>query len=152
MKGKVLGFDRQSSTGVISGEDGVRYDFSGNDVVERFEGMRAGADVDFEANGNKAESIYVTSSSQNGLGTGEKNKIVAALLAFFLGGLGIHKFYLGKTTPGIIMLVVSIVGIFLLAIPTIIIGIIALIEAVIYLVKSDDDFHRDYVDGNKGWF
>lgn len=151
MKGKVLGFDRQTSTGVISGEDGVRYDFAGTDVVERFEGMRAGADVDFEASGSNAEKIYVT-TVQNGLGTGEKNKIIAALLAFFLGGLGIHKFYLGKTTPGIVMLVVSIVGIFLLAIPTIIIGIIALIEAVIYLVKSDDDFHRDYVEGNKGWF
>ena len=35
----------------------------------------------------------------------KKNKIVAALLAFFLGTLGIHKFYLGKTTAGIIMLV-----------------------------------------------
>lgn len=35
----------------------------------------------------------------------EKSKNVAALLAFLLGGLGIHDFYMGRTTKGILMLV-----------------------------------------------
>jgi len=33
-----------------------------------------------------------------------KNKLVAILLAFFLGGFGIHKFYLGRTTAGVFYL------------------------------------------------
>lgn len=40
----------------------------------------------------------------------DKSKIAAALLAFFLGGLGIHRFYLGHTGSGIAMLVINILG------------------------------------------
>ncbi|WP_428737720.1 TM2 domain-containing protein [Sulfurimonas sp.] len=82
----------------------------------------------------------------------EKNKIVAALLAFFLGGFGIHKFYLGCTTAGIIMLVVFLGGIILLGIPSMIIGIIAFIEFILYLIKSDEEFDRIYVKNQKCWF
>ncbi len=64
-----------------------------------------------------------------------KNKLVAALLAFFLGGLGIHKFYLGQTTPGIIYLVFCWTGI-----PS----IIGFIEGIMYLVQSDDEFNKKY--------
>lgn len=39
-----------------------------------------------------------------------KSKVAAALLAFFLGYLGIHRFYLGHTNTGIAMLVLWIVG------------------------------------------
>lgn len=81
-----------------------------------------------------------------------KSKIAAALLAFFLGGLGIHKFYLNYTTAGIIMLVVSLLGFVLLFIPNIIIGIIALIEAILYVTKSDEAFHQTYVVNKKAWF
>lgn len=84
--------------------------------------------------------------------SGDKNKIVAALLAFFLGGLGIHKFYLGKNTAGIIMLCSTLFGIILLFIPTIIVSVIAFIEFIIYLVTPDDEFERRYVQGDRAWF
>lgn len=45
---------------------------------------------------------------------GDKSKIVAALLAFFLGGLGIHDFYLGNKRGGIIKLVGTLLGIVLM--------------------------------------
>ncbi len=61
----------------------------------------------------------------------KKNRIVAALLALFLGGLGIHKFYLGKVGTGIIYLIFCWTGI-----PS----IIAIIEAIIYLTMSDAKF------------
>jgi TM2 domain-containing membrane protein YozV len=41
---------------------------------------------------------------------GSKSKIAAGLLGIFLGGFGIHKFYLGYTTPAVIMLVAGIIG------------------------------------------
>ena len=76
-----------------------------------------------------------------------KNKTTAGLLGILLGGLGIHKFYLGYTTPGIIMLLVSITGI---GAP--VMGIIGLIEGITYLTKTDEDFVATYVNQEKNWF
>jgi hypothetical protein len=42
-----------------------------------------------------------------------KYRILAALLAFFLGMLGVHRFYLGDTKNGTIMLVGTIVSLLL---------------------------------------
>ena len=111
----------------------------------------AGTEVDFEVSEGAARSVFVTTPPYAGL-SGDKNKIVAALLAFFLGMLGIHKFYLGKTNAGIIMLLCGTIGWILFAIPPLVIGLIAFIEFIIYLVKSDQQFHQDYVVGDKSWF
>ena len=98
-----------------------------------------------------ATNIYITSGAPLNL-SGDKNRIVAALLAVILGSFGIHKFYLGKTTAGILMLVGSTVGWITFGILPGIVYVIAFIEFIIYLLKSDGDFHRDYVAGNKSWF
>ena len=60
-----------------------------------------------------------------------KQWIVALLLAFFLGPLGIHNFYLGYTTKGIIQLVISVtvVGLFVT-------GIWALIDFIMIIMRS----------------
>lgn len=68
------------------------------------------------------------------IGSG-KNKIVAALLAVFLGGFGIQWFYLGKTLYGILSLVF-----FWTTIP----AIISLIHFVILLISSDEEFNAKY--------
>jgi len=82
-----------------------------------------------------------------------KSKVAAGLLGIFLGSLGIHKFYLGYTSPGVIMLLVSLVGgAITCGVATGVMSIIGLIEGIVYLVKSDADFHRIYVEGRKGWF
>jgi len=90
--------------------------------------------------------------SLGGSSSDEKSKMVAFLLALFLGTIGIHKFYLGYKNEGIIMLLCGTVGWLLFAIPPIVMAIIALIEAIMYISKSDDEFHRIYVDNKKGWF
>jgi TM2 domain-containing membrane protein YozV len=64
-----------------------------------------------------------------------KDRLVAALLALLLGGFGIHKFYLGKTAQGVIYLVFFWTGI-----P----GLIAWIETIAYLLKSDRDWAAEY--------
>ena len=78
--------------------------------------------------------------------------MAAGLFAIFLGLLGVHKFYLGGPVPGIILLLCGTIGWFFFAIPTIIAAIICLIEGIIYLTKSDDDFHDEYVVQKKSWF
>jgi TM2 domain-containing membrane protein YozV len=77
-----------------------------------------------------------------------KDKTTTALLAIFLGGLGIHKFYLGgpkQKTAGIIQIVVTIItcgfG-----------SILGLIEGIIYLTKDEQQFQYEYVQGGKDWF
>ena len=61
--------------------------------------------------------------------------MTAALLAFFLGGLGAHKFYLGKVGQGFLYLIFCW---------TFIPAIVAFIEFFIYLSTSDEDFARKY--------
>ena len=82
----------------------------------------------------------------------EKQKIVAGLLAIFLGWLGIHKFYLGYQKEAIIMLCCGVLGFIICGIPTTVVSVIGLIEGILYLTKSDADFKATYVDNKKPWF
>ncbi|WP_233208550.1 MULTISPECIES: TM2 domain-containing protein [Planococcaceae] len=66
---------------------------------------------------------------------GMKNKLAAALLAIFLGDFGAHKFYLGKPGTGLIYLLFFWTGI-----P----AVIGVIEGIIYLLSSEEDFQRKY--------
>jgi TM2 domain-containing membrane protein YozV len=76
-------------------------------------------------------------------------KIPAGILGILLGGLGIHKFILGYTKEGVIMLLVTLLT---FGIGAGIMAIIGLIEGIIYLTKSDEDFVSTYITGKKGWF
>jgi TM2 domain-containing membrane protein YozV len=77
------------------------------------------------------------------------NKIPAGICGIILGGLGVHKFILGYTGTGLIMLLVSVVSCGTLY-P--VMHIIGIIEGIIYLTKTDDEFVRIYVEGRKEWF
>lgn len=79
-------------------------------------------------------------------------KLISGLFGILLGALGIHKFYLGYQKEGIIMLVVSIAGWLLCGIPTMVVWVIGLIEGILYLTKTDDEFVSTYVVGRKPWF
>ena len=88
---------------------------------------------------------------------GDNKKILAGILAIILGSLGIHKFILGYQKEGFILLAVTLVGwvltcvgvgIFLVWIT----GLIGLIEGIIYLTKSDEEFYNTYQAGQKPWF
>ena len=76
-------------------------------------------------------------------------KVAAGICAILLGGLGIHKFILGYNTAGIIMLLITVLSCTFLAIIPAVIG---LVEGIIYLTKSDDDFYQTYMVGKKEWF
>jgi TM2 domain-containing membrane protein YozV len=89
----------------------------------------------------------------------QSTKMAAGLLAIFLGWLGIHKFYLGYNGAGAIYITITAVSwvlmfiscgilFFLPMIPS----IMALIEGIIYLTKTDRDFYETYMRGQKDWF
>ncbi len=73
----------------------------------------------------------------------ESKRVLCGVLAILLGGLGVHKFVLGQTTAGIIMLLIGCTGIS---------AVIGLIEGIIYLTKSDEEFIRTYQVEKKAWF
>ncbi|MCX8091997.1 MAG: TM2 domain-containing protein [Verrucomicrobiae bacterium] len=80
-------------------------------------------------------------------------KIPAGICGVLLGALGIHKFILGYTGAGVVMLLISLVaGAFSCGLATCVMWVIGLIEGIIYLSKSDADFVRTYVDGRREWF
>ena len=151
MKGKILDYDFQNSKGVISGDDGNRYYFE-NSEWKGNTNPKTGQTVDFETDGQNAKGVYLQSSSSVFESTSEKSKIAAGLLAIFLGGLGVHKFYIGCSSAGVIMLVVFFGGIILLGFPTFIISLIGFIEGLIYLFKSDEDFENIYINNKRCWF
>lgn len=80
---------------------------------------------------------------------GADKKIAAGICGILLGSLGVHKFILGYNSEGITMLLISLLTCFM-ASP--IIGIIGLVEGIIYLTKTDDEFVSTYVSNKKGWF
>lgn len=64
-----------------------------------------------------------------------KSKLAAALIAFFLGGFGVHRFYLGQWGWGLLMM---------LTFWTFIPSIVALVDFIRYLVMDEAEFHRRY--------
>jgi len=80
---------------------------------------------------------------------GADRKIAAGIIAILLGSLGIHKFILGYTTEGIIMLLVSLLT---CGVGATVMWVIGIVEGVIYLTKTDAEFVATYITNKKGWF
>ncbi|MBC5840654.1 MAG: TM2 domain-containing protein [Flavobacteriaceae bacterium] len=76
----------------------------------------------------------------------DNKKLAAGILAILLAAFGIHKFYLGYTKEGIIWLVISVLTC------GIVTSLLGLIEGIIYLTKSDEEFYQTYQVNKKAWF
>jgi len=123
-------------------------------------GAKKAAEEAKEAAGEFTEEAKKTAHEfKEGLASqgGENKKILAGILAILFGSLGIHKFILGYNKEGVILLAVTllgyattciVVGAFFFWIP----GLIGLIEGIIYLTKSDEEFYNTYQVGKKPWF
>ncbi|MBR4507913.1 MAG: TM2 domain-containing protein [Elusimicrobiaceae bacterium] len=64
-----------------------------------------------------------------------KDRIATAIIAFGMGWFGMHKFYLGKWVWGVIYLIFSVTTLPL---------IISIVEGVLYLLMSDEEFDHKY--------
>ena len=76
----------------------------------------------------------------------DNKKVLAGIMGILFGWLGIHKFILGYTREGVIMLVICVCTC------TIVSSLIGFIEGIIYLTKSDEEFYNTYQANKKGWF
>jgi TM2 domain-containing membrane protein YozV len=79
----------------------------------------------------------------------ESKRVAAGICGLLIGALGIHKFILGQTGAGLTMLLVSVLTCGLAA-P--IMHVIGLIEGILYLTKTDEQFYQEYIVGRKAWF
>lgn len=83
----------------------------------------------------------------------QKDHVSAGLLAIFLGMFGVHKFYLGCNNAGFIMLAVSIIGgMFTFGLAAAVIWLIAVVEGIVYLTKTQTEFDLIYVLNQRDWF
>ena len=87
-----------------------------------------------------------------------RGRTAAAFFAIGTGLLGIHKFYLGYNTQGFLLIVTSFVCLALSAIfpyasiGTAVIFLVTITEGVLYLLQSDDQFYKTYVENRRPWF
>jgi len=79
----------------------------------------------------------------------ENKRILAGVLGILLGVFGVHKFVLGYQNEGLTMLLISVLT---CGIGAIFISLIGLIEGIVYLTKSDEEFYQMYQENKKGWF
>ncbi|HAY80276.1 MAG TPA: hypothetical protein DCY79_10765 [Planctomycetaceae bacterium] len=73
------------------------------------------------------------------------NRVTCGIVGILIGSLGVHRFMMGDTTGGLIRIAITAVtcgaG-----------GFIGVIEGIIYLTKSDEEFYQTYIVEKKGWF
>lgn len=147
MRGQVLGVDTRTGDGVVTGDDGRRYAFRPADWAARGE-PAVGMLVDFETVENRALSIFPVPGTSPPPAPaardpepilGDRNKYIAALIAFLAGPFGIHRFYLGRIGSGIAMLALTctVIGL-IVSVPW------AFIDMIRYLIMSDREFAERY--------
>ena len=154
MNGQVLEYSSENESGIIAGSDRSRYTFTRFDWKAQ-ETPSPGMRVDFNAYRDRAVNIYLVAGDPGGARVSAKSKVTAGLLAIFLGAFLAHHFYLGNYKTAMVRLLlypfVVMIGspvnmkwypIPFLVFAAIILGILALIEGIMYLVKSDEDFYQ----------
>jgi TM2 domain-containing membrane protein YozV len=85
---------------------------------------------------------YAMSTAELSRDPAAKDRATAGVLAILLGWLGIHHFYLGNTTIGIVYLLIALCSFGTIA------PVLGIVDGIIYLTKPEDQFQRNY----RNWF
>lgn len=126
-----------------------------NDFNKSFESAKESA-KDFAEEAKETASEFAKNAKET-FGSNDNQKLLAGILGLLFGSFGLHKFVLGYTKEGAILLGVTIAGALLscFGIGALFVWIpwlIGFIEGIIYLTKSDADFYNTYQVGKKPWF
>ncbi|WP_323789135.1 NINE protein [Psychroserpens sp.] len=124
------------------------------DKASEFAGEAKEKASEFAEDAKEAASEFADSAKEAfNSASGDNKKVLAGVLGILLGWAGVHKFVLGYSKEGAIMLVSSIILYFVTCgIGTLVVSIIGLVEGIIYLTKSDEEFYNTYQVGKKPWF
>jgi len=76
-------------------------------------------------------------------GPSGKSRGVAGLLALFLGSVGLHYFYMGKTSAGVLFLVATLITCGVLGVVT---QVVSIIQGVLFFTSSQAEFERRWVN------
>jgi TM2 domain-containing membrane protein YozV len=79
----------------------------------------------------------------------QSKKTAAGICAILIGSFGVHKFLLGYTNAGIITILVTVLT---CGAAGVVMGIIGLVEGIIYLTMTDAQFYETYIVNKKEWF
>lgn len=141
-----------SQGGCASGDSVHQDDQAESRTASSFANGVSGSAAESSAQSQQTQQVYASYPPASAYRS-DKNRIVAGLLAIFLGSLGIHKFYLGYNSAGFIMLAVTIIGsIFTLGLAGMVMQVIGIVEGIIYLTQDQQAFDRTYAYGSKEWF
>ncbi len=151
-------FDNQNQRTDDFGEN------AGQEAGEKKESSKGFADETKKAANEFGESAKKTANEFSegakeafAKGGTENKKILAGILAIILGSLGIHKFILGYQKEGVVLLIATVIGYATMCVGigafiVMATGLVGLIEGIIYLTKTDEEFYNTYQVGNKPWF
>ncbi|MCZ2203761.1 TM2 domain-containing protein [Bartonella sp. A05] len=126
MRGIIISQDQGSY--LVSGEDGKRYQFATWDWLGK-RSPRIGDTVDFVCEGGAANSVFPLLKPHS-----EQVKMMLALICWFAGVFGVHRFMVGKIWTGILMLVLS-----LTLVGLVVTGIWAIVDFIIILAGRFTD-------------
>jgi len=153
MKGKVLDFNIQESTGVISGEDGNRYNFTTSEWKSSNVHPAKDVEVDFDTNENNAIAIYTISAPIAENNTEEFEKAAKGVFGYYIAAFKKYATFSGRATRSefwYFQLVSFIISLLLSVISA---GILGLLYSFAVLVPSLAIGTRRLHDtGKSGWW
>ncbi|WP_336276234.1 TM2 domain-containing protein [Bartonella sp. CB178] len=131
MRGIIISKDE--GTYLVSGDDGKRYQFAVWDWSGK-KPPRIGDTVDFVCEGDAVNSVFPLFFQKS-----EQSRVMLALICWFAGVFGVHRFMIGKIGTGILMLVLS-----LSVVGLVISGTWAIIDFILIVAGqfSDKNGHR----------
>ncbi len=144
--GHIHSYDTYRGVGLIAPDDGTLLGFRVEDVNAP-KAIAPGRRVSFRMDDHVD---YVYRVAVEGAPRLERSRITATLLAMLGGVFGLQKFYLGYSSLGVAILLISVGFAWTAVAPLATIGV-GLIEGLIYLTMSDEKFERRYLVGRRYW-
>ena len=123
------------------------------DLKKKKELEKLQSEVNSLKNGNETISASPSQYSDPSWDAIKSKKTTAGILGIFFGAFGAHKFVLGYQREGFIYLGVSVVvGAITCGAALVVTSTLALIESIMLLTKTPEEFKRNYVDIKTPWF